>query len=126
MKEYQQLINNISQIILKYDEMDRINGSKFNIFQILNVAEDELKHSLFIAELLNPKGRHGLGALFLKFFLEKVEILDFNAERSNIETEFSLSKSIMVFSLIASSHEFNKSNNVIKYIFLIKTGFFIK
>jgi len=87
MKEYQQLINNISQIILKYDEMDRINGSKFNIFQILNVAEDELKHSLFIAELLNPKGRHGRGSLFLKLFLEKVEITDFDTENSTIETE---------------------------------------
>lgn len=87
MEEYQQLLNNISHIIMKYDEMDRINGSKFNIFQVLNIAEDELKHSLFLAELLNPKGRHGQGSLFLKLFVEKVGIDDFDTESSNVETE---------------------------------------
>lgn len=90
MEEYQQLLNNISQIIMKYDEIDRINGSKFNIFQILNVAEDELKHSLFIAELLNPSGRHGFGSLFLKLFLETVNIRDFEFKNAKVEIEKSI------------------------------------
>lgn len=90
MEEYQQLLNNISQIIIKYDEIDRINGTKFNIFQILNVAEDELKHSLFIAELLNPKGRHGQGSLFLNLFAEKVGIDNFDCETAEIKTEKSI------------------------------------
>ena len=87
MEEYQQLINNLYHIIEKYDEIDRINGSKFNIFQVLKIEEEELKHSLFIAELLNPKGRHGLGSQFLKLFLEKVKIADFDIESTTVKTE---------------------------------------
>lgn len=51
----------------------RRRGADFNVFQLLRIegSEDEL-HSRFIAELLNPRGAHGQGDSFLRFFLEKV------------------------------------------------------
>ena len=42
---------------------------KFNQFILLGIARDELSHSRVIASLLNPKGTHGLGDLFLRAFL---------------------------------------------------------
>jgi len=43
----------------------------FNIFRLLGIhrKEDET-HSVILADLLNPLGRHGQGVLFLKAFLE--------------------------------------------------------
>jgi hypothetical protein len=40
-----------------------------NIFDILKVEKYEIRHSNFLAWLLNPKGNHGLGSRFLKMFL---------------------------------------------------------
>ena len=46
-------------------------GLSFNIFSILDRFDDEEKgHSAFIAELLNPKGKHGQKNLFFKLFIE--------------------------------------------------------
>jgi hypothetical protein len=43
----------------------------FNIFQVLDVQYREVKtHSAFLAHLLDPKGLHGQGHLFLKRFLD--------------------------------------------------------
>ena len=43
-----------------------------NIFNILKLETNELAHSNFLAWLLDPKGSHKLGDLFLKEFLKKV------------------------------------------------------
>jgi hypothetical protein len=40
-----------------------------NIFEVLNFARTELKHSHFLAWLLRPGGSHGLGSSFAKFVL---------------------------------------------------------
>lgn len=58
--------------------LDLINGKKqqalqrgeyYNVFDVLNLSTDEVRlHSAFIADLLNPKGKHGLGAKPLKSF----------------------------------------------------------
>ncbi len=48
-------------------------GEKYNIFNILEMATKEVRlHSAFIANLLNPKGEHGCGDLFLTNFLTLV------------------------------------------------------
>lgn len=46
---------------------------QYNIFSILNVRHYEEKlHTPFLVNLLNPKGSHGQGALFLDLFFELV------------------------------------------------------
>lgn len=48
----------------------RTTAPHFNIFKILKVDRREVKtHSAFLANLLNPKGLHGQGHLFLGTFL---------------------------------------------------------
>jgi hypothetical protein len=45
--------------------------STFNIFQILRSGHEEVGlHSRFLYELLNPKGSHGMGDIFLRHFAE--------------------------------------------------------
>ncbi|EBA00668.1 PD-(D/E)XK nuclease family protein [Marinobacter sp. ELB17] len=49
------------------------HGERFNIFSILGLQRDETRtHSRYLAELLNPSGRHGEGAKFLGTFIKDV------------------------------------------------------
>ena len=69
----QQLLNKLEKIILKYDEIEKIKGTRFNIFSILNMERKEFEtHSNFICELLYPDGLHNKDDLFLKLFFSTV------------------------------------------------------
>ncbi len=73
------------------DALARATGEHFNIFQILGIGHLEVKtHSPILGELLNPKGHHGQGAAFLRLFLSKFKITDFDAksEMATIELEY--------------------------------------
>jgi hypothetical protein len=73
------------------DALAQATGEHFNIFQILGIGHLEVKtHSPILGELLNPKGRHGQGAAFLRLFLSKFKITDFDAESetATIELEY--------------------------------------
>lgn len=68
----------------------------FNIFKILGVQSRETRlHSALIAELLNPKGSHGLKNEPLKIFVKSFgrEIKDlFNYEKGDVKTEVFIGK----------------------------------
>lgn len=53
-----------------------------NIFSILGIERMEIRHSNFLAWLLDSDGTHGLGPLFLKRFLRDIFLLD-NPESIN-------------------------------------------
>ncbi|MGB3343088.1 MAG: PD-(D/E)XK nuclease family protein [Aequorivita sp.] len=89
-------INQLSQLLKATDrqmrhqrELARIKGETFNIFSILNLEENEDRtHSKFIAELLNPKGSHLMGDVFLKAFLEKIgHTVSFDTSAASVKTE---------------------------------------
>ncbi len=72
---------------------------KPNIFHALKIIQQEIRHSNFLAWLLNPKENHGLGELFLKRFLREVlvsnkvnisliEIEEMNLDIAEIKREF--------------------------------------
>ncbi|MDY0388466.1 MAG: PD-(D/E)XK nuclease family protein [Methanolobus sp.] len=64
------LLKDVKALSEKYEEISLLKGENFNLFDILDRRTDEVKtHSAMIAELLNPKGSHGLGDEFLKLFL---------------------------------------------------------
>jgi len=53
------------------------------------MESDEVKtHSRFLAELLNPKGSHGQKDVFLKKFVERFGILDFEIKNAELFVEF--------------------------------------
>ena len=53
----------------------REKGEFFNVFNTIGLRTEEVRlHSAFIAELLNPKGSHGLSYHFLQAFLEIIDL----------------------------------------------------
>lgn len=72
MDKINNLLQQVSIIQKKYDEIAKITGENFNIFSIMRAENDEVRtHSRIIAEFLNPKGIHNQGSVFLKLFLKK-------------------------------------------------------
>lgn len=66
------LLQNIIGVMVKYEPIHREH--RFNIFSILRHGREEVAlHSRFIAELLNPEGKHGHGDEFLKLFLRLID-----------------------------------------------------
>lgn len=45
---------------------------RLNVFEVLGITKTEIRHSNFLAWLLDPKGAHGLGDRFLRAFAAKV------------------------------------------------------
>ena len=60
--------------LLRSDELEKIEKrtSKFNVFRALSLERMEIRHSQFLAWLLNPKETHGLGDFALREFLKIV------------------------------------------------------
>jgi len=65
------LLNSASEKIALIELKEKEEGLHFNVFRILDRFDDEEKgHSAFLADLINPKGKHGQNNLFLKLFIE--------------------------------------------------------
>lgn len=92
MNEIRQLLKEVASISLKYEQIAKITGENFNVFQILGLQSDEVRlHSAFLAELLNPKGRHGQSDLYLKLFINQIKLInddEFDTASSQSFVEF--------------------------------------
>ncbi len=65
-------------------EIERCFG-QFNLFDILKVTNNELRHSNVLAWLLDPNGSHGLNALFLRKWLIRVTHDSFSGKAHEID-----------------------------------------
>ncbi|TRX36285.1 PDDEXK-like family protein [Flavobacterium restrictum] len=73
MDKINNLLQQVTIIQKKYDEIAKITGENFNIFSVMNMEYKEVNtHSAIIGEFLNPKGSHGQGDTFLKLFVEEI------------------------------------------------------
>ncbi len=77
------LLKQVSEIKEKNDALLDAKGMRFNIFKILGVRHYENKHTSILAELLNPKGTHGMKDTFLKLFIKIVLADDFSFDLEN-------------------------------------------
>ena len=75
--------------LLKDEDFDKLDlGLKNpNIFQILRITNNEIRHSNFLSWLLDPKESHKLGDIFLKRFLREVFSSDKFGEIDQIDVE---------------------------------------
>jgi hypothetical protein len=56
-----------------------LHTARYNIFDILGITEKEVLMCRYLADLLNPEGRHGCGILFLQsFFRDILKVTDAN------------------------------------------------
>lgn len=87
------LLSETKSLILKYKEIAKLSGERYNIFKIIGLTSDEVRvHSKFIGNLLNPKGSHGQGYLFLKKFIELNAIENFNYKTATLHIEKDIGK----------------------------------
>ena len=95
MENIQNLLNQVSLINKKHEEILDATGGRFNMFRVCGINHDENKHSAIIAEFLNPKGSHGLKSKLLECFIETLgesfTIQNFNCEKARVTTEHSFS-----------------------------------
>lgn len=90
VQELSRLLKGVTQLQKHHQEIEKVKGESFNIFSILGVESKENKtHSNFIAELLNPKGSHYMGDVFLKAFLEQIKYKgNLNRSEASVIKEF--------------------------------------
>ena len=64
----------LQNFLIDNPELDLLEEltDQFNIFEVLGAVRVELRHSDFLAYLLNPNQNHGLGSSFLRRLLEGV------------------------------------------------------
>lgn len=80
----------ITQIIKKQQEIAAIRGENYNLFKVIHMTSNETSvHSAFIADLLNPKGLHGMGCEFLRLFVDTINThgITFDIEDSEVKIE---------------------------------------
>ena len=75
----------LERLVLDNEDLARLEEltSQFNIFEALGMVRQEIRHSNFLAWLLNPAQNHGLGDAFLRGFLLKTSV---RASEVGIET----------------------------------------
>jgi len=64
----------LETFVVDNQDLERLEAllAEFNIFEALNIARQELRHSDFLAFLMDPRQNHGLGDAFLKRLLKRV------------------------------------------------------
>lgn len=67
-----QLLQAVQSIREKYDAIYKSNGGYFNIFNITNIATDEVRICRVIKELIDPNGSHYQGDTYLRLFVKYV------------------------------------------------------
>ncbi|MBL4625896.1 MAG: PD-(D/E)XK nuclease family protein [Flavobacteriales bacterium] len=83
------LLLSSGRIIAHQEEIKYLKGEHFNVFSILGMESKENEtHSAFLGELLNPKGSHLCGTIFLEQFLELINHdAEFDIETASLVLE---------------------------------------
>jgi len=82
------LLDQVRIITESYEREREISGENFNIFSILKMeTKEDSTHSKFIAELLNPNGKHGQNDIFLKLFIETVNLANYDFDTSSAKVK---------------------------------------
>jgi hypothetical protein len=81
MQDIQNLLNQVGIIVKKNNEILDATGGRFNIFNIIGIASDEVRlHSVLLAELLNPNGSHGMKDAFLIAFVDEMKKVELDSK----------------------------------------------
>ena len=90
------LLKESGKIVATHHKEIKEKGEDFNIFSILNMETNETKtHSNMLVALLNPKGNHYHGAIFLELFLEEIGYSDYTKDelpQVKVQSEFHLGR----------------------------------
>lgn len=68
-----------------------------NIFSILDITRNEIRHSNFLAWLMSPRESHNLGAIFLKWLLREILSSDLITWSNEIDVDTYYLQDIQIF-----------------------------
>jgi hypothetical protein len=79
----------LERFVVDNDDLEHLESllDQFNIFEAVGMVRQEIRHSNFLAFLLNPTASHRLGDIFLKTFLKRLLVEADNAAVSPIEID---------------------------------------
>jgi hypothetical protein len=79
----------LEAFVVDNQELEQLESllAQFNIFEAIGAVQQELRHSDFLAFLLDPSQSHGLGDIFLKRLLKRVLIGHTNPPLSAVEID---------------------------------------
>jgi hypothetical protein len=84
----QQLLSHAATHRRHKEAIERATGEHYNVFKILGIGHYEVRtHSPMLGDLLNPKGTHGQGDTFLRLFVKRMGITDFDTASAKLELE---------------------------------------
>jgi hypothetical protein len=68
------LVRHLEALVVDNKDLERLEDllNPFNVFEALGAVSQEVRHSNFLAFLLNPSQNHGLGEHFARRFLQRV------------------------------------------------------
>jgi PD-(D/E)XK nuclease superfamily len=74
--QYELVQKYLEALVVDNPELEKLEAllDEFNIFEAIGVVRQEMRHSDFLAFLLDPQQNHGLGDTFLKRLLQKALI----------------------------------------------------
>lgn len=71
--QIKELMKGVNLKIKEHNAKAEKAGENFNVFSVMGMEWDEVKtHSAIIGELLDPKGTHGQGSVFLDIFIKQI------------------------------------------------------
>jgi len=79
----------LEKFVVDNEDLEHLESllDQFNIFEAVGMVRQEIRHSNFLAFLLNPSASHRLGDIFLKTFLKRLLIDANNAPVSPIDID---------------------------------------
>lgn len=79
----------LEQFVVDNEDLEHLESllDQFNIFEAVGMVRQEIRHSNFLAFLLNPSASHRLGDIFLKTFLKRLLIGANDASVSSIDID---------------------------------------
>ena len=88
------LMEHCLDTISRFDASYIQTGEKYNIFKIAGISEKEVIMCRIIANLLNPKGSHYKGDIYLIYFIEEINNklkipITIDTKNTNVYTEYS-------------------------------------
>lgn len=76
VQRVERVLKQIRELKEEDERAAKATGKNFNVFSVLGVERKEVRHSAFLKDLLDPKGTHSQGIVFLKHFLKLPPLLE--------------------------------------------------
>lgn len=72
MADIKKLLEEIKALNIKQEAIEKATGGHFNIFEITNMSHKEVHICQVVKELIDPRGSHCQGDVYLRLFIEHV------------------------------------------------------